>query len=99
MDYIFLEHPGEMVRFFKRVMKFAMWTGCFIILLLLHVLFAPSSSLLPSNWYDIGLKFSVGTRVVIFFAQLPVRWKLACMIWKLDGMARYHQTQRLFEII
>merc|ERR1719320_1836171 len=49
--------------------------------------------------FDKGLKWCVGLRVAIFFLQLPVRWRLASMIWSLEGMNRNLQTIRLFEII
>jgi len=99
MEYFFVEYPGEMVQFFKRVIKFGMFTGCIITAILLYVLLWPSSVLKPTNMFDKGLKWCVGLRVAIFFLQLPVRWRLASMIWSLEGMNRNLQTIRLFEII
>lgn len=88
-----------MVLFFKRVIKFAMITGCIITALLLQVLLWPSSATEPPNLFDAALKWFVGFRVSIFFLQLPVRWRLASMIWNIEGMTRDLQTRRLFELI
>merc|ERR1719320_488712 len=49
--------------------------------------------------FDSTLKWFVGFRVSIFFLQVPVRWRLATMIWSLEGKTRALQTQRLFEIL
>jgi len=99
MDYIFVEHPGEVVLFFQRLIKLGMYAGCTITAFLLHALLWPSSITEQPNMFDTCLRWFVSFRVSIFFVQIPVRWRLATMIWNLEGKPRVLQTQRLFEIL
>jgi len=97
MEALFIDHPEECIVFFKRNMKFSLLTGS--VLISVHIkalIIAYGQRQYKTNMYDHVLWFWGAARIVTYFAQLPVRLRLALKIWEAHRQnTRAMQVQHL----
>lgn len=84
MEHLFVEHPEECLAFFKRNMKISMVTGGSLILSHIIALEESWKSWEAKNIWDKLLWFWVATRVITYFSQIPVRYRIVQRVWQAD---------------
>lgn len=100
MEHLFLEHPEECLVFFKRNIKISLVTGGGLISAQVSALIKSRKSWEAKNIKDKLLWFWVVLRILAYFLQIPIRYKLAQMVWQAhrqNGRAR--QGLQLLEML
>jgi len=82
MEHLFMEHPEECLVFFKRNIKVSLVTGGGLISAHISALIKSRKSWEAKNIKDKLLWFWVVSRIVAYFLQIPIRYKLAQMVWQ-----------------
>jgi len=101
MEDLFIDYPEECIVFFKRHMKFSLLTGS--VLISVHVkalIIAYRQRLYKTNMYDNVLWFWAAARIFAYFAQLPLRLRLARKVWEAHRQnTRAMQAQHLLMML
>lgn len=82
MEDLFVEHPEECLVFFKRNIKVSLVTGGGLISAHIGALIESRKSWEAKNIKDKILWFWVVSRTVAYFVQIPIRYKLAQIVYQ-----------------
>jgi len=94
MEQLFREHPEECLRFFKKNIKISLVTGGVLISVHINALVKSQKTWETKNMKDKLLWFWVALRILTYFFQLPIRYKLAKRVWQAHRQHRRAQQGR-----
>jgi len=95
MEHLFIHYPSECLGWSKRNLKISLVTGCGLMSFHIIALFKSWKKWENKNIYDKILWVWVFSRIVIYFLQLPVRYRIAKRVWQAHRQNRVSQQRQM----
>jgi len=95
MEHLFIHYPAECLGWSKRNLKISLVTGCGLMSVHIIALIKSWKKWDNKNIYDKILWVWVFSRIVIYFLQLPIRYRIAKRVWQAHRQNRVSEQRQM----